>query len=143
MAMFCRPFERRPGPINQPVPTTQTAIPHLLPEIAKAKCSRLAQGREVGEVSGPPGGSECLPRLVLEHLELRSGGSPSMVEITEEPAVFPIDATREPNVHETTQLRLELITQALFHRFTHVGIVSAQTIRLMLTRRPVPHRGPG
>ena len=113
--MFRRPFEGLPDPIEQPVPTAETGIPHPVLEVTKAMRSRLTQVWEVGQVSRCAGGSDRLPRLVLKHLELRSPGSPSMVEIAEEPAVFPINAARKPNTHKATQLRLELGAQEFLH----------------------------
>jgi hypothetical protein len=70
--MFRRPFKGFAGPVEHPVPTSETTVPHPLLEILKAVCSCFAQVFEIGEMSGSPGGCQCFPRLVLEHLELWS-----------------------------------------------------------------------
>src|SRR6266480_388433 len=93
MPMFRRPFKGFAGPVEHPVPTSQTTIPHPLLEILKAVCSCLRQVFQVRKMSGSPGGCRCFPRLVLEHLELGSSGFPPVVESTKEAAVLTISGT--------------------------------------------------
>src|SRR5262249_46521121 len=81
VTMLGRAVERMACPVEQPEPAARTMIPHPLLEVAKAVQRRVGQNREVGEVGRSPGGGVRLPRLVLEHLELRTRGSPAMVEV--------------------------------------------------------------
>ena len=115
--MFRRPFKGFAGPVEHSVPTSQTMVPYCLLEILKAVCSCLTQVFEVGEISGSPGGCQCFPRLILEHLELWARGFPPMVEITKETAVLTINGARKPNMHEAMQLHAKLVAQTLLHEW--------------------------
>jgi hypothetical protein len=121
MPMFGHLFERLSTAIEQSVPTAITVVPHPLIEIAKSVRSDLRQLRPVGKMARSSGSGKSLSRLILEHLGLRSRGSPAMVEITEKPAVLAVNTAREPDTYKVAQLRLQLVSQELFHGRTHAG----------------------